>query len=335
MTGILDLEESRLRELITSRGAKRVLIQLPEGLKSEALGLASVIEEAGAVAIVSADPCYGACDLAISEAESLSADLIVHFGHSEFIKSENFPVIYFEARARIDVIKAVEDAVSLLEPWERIGLVTTVQHLDEIDEVTRMLSEAGKTVVVGDAGRMRYPGQIIGCDYTSAEAIKDEVEAFLFLGGGRFHPLGLAISVMKPAVVADPYQGRAYSIDVDAQRVIKRRWACISKARESKNFGVLIGLKPGQKDIETALRIKDLLVEDGKKATLLALNEISNNTLLQFPLLEAFVNTACPRISFDEFQKPVLMVKEALVMLGKLNWESLLNEGWFRRCHVI
>ena len=80
---IFDLEENRLRKEILRRGAKRVLLQLPEGLITEPPRLASIIEDAGALAIVSADPCYGACDLALSEADSLAADLLIHCGHTE------------------------------------------------------------------------------------------------------------------------------------------------------------------------------------------------------------------------------------------------------------
>ncbi len=329
MKDTFDLEENRLYNEIIRRGAKVVLIQLPEGLKTEASRLASIVEDAGALAIVSADPCYGACDLSLSDAEKLSADLIVHYGHTELIRSEKTAVVYFEARAKVDVRRVVDDALSILEPWRTVGLVTTVQHISRLDETREILNEAGKTVVIGDAGRMRYPGQITGCDYSNAQSIKNEVEVFLFLGGGRFHPLGLAISIMKPTIVADLYEGRAYSVDPEAQKIIKKRWVCISGAKEMGNFGVLIGLKPGQKDIETALKIKDLLVKDGKKVTLLALKEINNSVLLQFPQIEAFVNTACPRVSFDEFEKPVLTVKEALAVLGRLEWERLLSEGWF------
>ncbi|MEM2935699.1 MAG: diphthamide biosynthesis enzyme Dph2, partial [Candidatus Bathyarchaeia archaeon] len=66
-----NLEEERLRKEIISRGAKRVLLQLPEGLKAEGPRLAAMVEGTGALAIVSADPCYGACDLAILDAETL------------------------------------------------------------------------------------------------------------------------------------------------------------------------------------------------------------------------------------------------------------------------
>ena len=77
-----DLEEKRLKEEIKKRKPKIVLLQLPEGLKPDAPRLAAVVEEAGALPIVSSDPCYGACDLAVSEAKLLGADLIVHYGHT-------------------------------------------------------------------------------------------------------------------------------------------------------------------------------------------------------------------------------------------------------------
>jgi len=329
-TETFDLEEERLVDEIRRRGPKRVLMQLPEGLKGEGARLASIIERGGALPIISADPCYGACDLAIHEAESLSADLIVHYGHSEISRWGEPSVVYFEAKAKVDIRTIVNHALPLLKPWEKVGLVTTVQHIDKLEEVRRIFNDAGKAVAVGDAGRVKYPGQITGCDYSNAESVKDQVDAFLFIGGGRFHPLGLALNVRKPTVVADPYEGRAYSIEQEAEKLIRKRWACISMAKELKYFGVLIGLKVGQTDLETAVKIKDLLVKKGRKATLLAITEINNGALLQFPSLEAFVNTACPRVAFDEFQKPVLTMKEALVMLGELSWEDLLKEGWFR-----
>ena len=78
-----DFEEERIKEEITKLGAKRVLLQLPEGLKPEGPRLAKIIEKCGALPIISADPCYGACDVAVNEAESLGVDLVVHFGHSK------------------------------------------------------------------------------------------------------------------------------------------------------------------------------------------------------------------------------------------------------------
>jgi 2-(3-amino-3-carboxypropyl)histidine synthase len=327
-----DFEEERVKQEILKLKAKRVLVQLPEGLKPEAPRLAKIVEKFGALPIVSADPCYGACDLATAEAESLGADLIVHYGHSRLLKYERVPTIYVEARATVNVNDAVEKALPMLENWRKLGLTTTVQHVQTLDEVRDVLLRVGKTVVIGDAGRLNYPGQVIGCDYSNAKSVAKDVEAFLFIGGGRFHALGVALSTSRPTIVADPYEKRAYSIDKEAEQIIKQRWASIKEAKAAKDFAVLVGVKPGQNRLEEALNVKKKLEENGKTASLFAAGEICEEVLMEFPTVDAYVNTACPRVSLDDaarFKKPVLTVNEALVVVGDLSWEELCRKGLF------
>lgn len=327
-----DLEEKRLKKEIDKRKAKTVLLQLPEGLKAEGPRIATIIENAGAHAIVSADPCYGACDLVLLDAESLGADLIFHYGHSPQIIQERVATVYIDARAKICVRKTVKKAIPLFEPWNNIGLVTTVQHVHKLHETKELLIKAGKTVAIGDAGRVKYPGQVLGCDYSNAKSISKEVDAFLFVGGGRFHATGVAIATLKPTVVADPYEKRAYLIHDEVERILKQRWTSISEARKAEKFGVLIGLKTGQKKVKKSLKMKERILKSGREVTLFALREITPEALLQFPSIEAFVNTACPRLSLDDaqrFLKPILTFNETLVTLGEMKWEELCRRGWF------
>ena len=305
---------------------------MPEGLKPEATRLAKIIEKTGALPIISADPCYGACDLATAEAERLGIDLIVHFGHSKLMKHEQVPTVYVEARATVAVAEVLEKAVPLLSKYGKIGLATTVQHVQTLDEAREVLVRAGKTVVVGDTGRVNYSGQVIGCDYSNVRSVANGVDAFLFVGGGRFHALGIALSTSKPTVIADPYENRVYSINEEAQKVLKQRYACIEEAGHAKTFGVLIGLKLGQKRFEEALKIKEIAEKNGKAAFLFAVREISPEALMEFPSVDAYVNTACPRISLEapvKFPKPVLTVNEFMVVAGETSWETLLKNGLF------
>jgi 2-(3-amino-3-carboxypropyl)histidine synthase len=327
-----DFEEERVKQEILRLRAKRVLIQLPQGLKPEAPRIAKIIEKLGVLAIVSSDPCYGACDLATAEAESLGVDLIIHYGHSKLLKYENVPTLYVEVRATLNVDGVVEKALPMLERWQKIGLTTTVQHVQTLDEARETLLRAGKTVVIGDSGHLNYPGQVIGCDYSNAKSMAKDVDAFLFIGGGQFHALGVALSTSKPTVVADPYEKRVYSIDNEARKIINQRWASIEEAKKARVFAVLVGLKPGQKKLEEALGVKQKLEEKGKTACLFAAREITPEALMEFPSVDAFVNTACPRISLDDaskFQKPVLTINEALVVVEELSWEELCRKGLF------
>ena len=327
-----DFEEERIKREITKLEAKRVLIQLPEGLKPEGPRLARVVEKTGVLPIISADPCYGACDLPTAEAESLGVDLIIHYGHAKLLKYERVPTIYVEARATINVDDAIEKALILLEKWRKMGLATTVQHVQTLDNVKEILLHAGKTVAIGDAGNMNYPGQVIGCDYSNAKSIASDVEAFLFVGGGRFHALGVALSTSKPTIVADPYEKRAFSVDEEARKILRQRWASIEEAKKAKTFAVLVGLKPGQKRLEEALSIKEKLEKSGKKAHLFAIKSITPEALMNFPIVDAYVNTACPRLSLDDaskFRKPVLTINETFVVVGKISWEKLCVKGLF------
>ena len=327
-----DFEEQRIKQEILKLGAKRVLLQMPQGLKPRATAIAKTIEACGTVAVISADPCYGACDIAVSEAESLGADLIVHFGHAKMVKQSRIPTLYVEARANVSVDAAVVQALPLLNGYARVGLATSIQHLETLKQVEQILTGAGKTVLIGNAGKLEYAGQVIGCNYSNTKTIADQVDAFLFIGGGMFHALGITLGTSKPTIIADPFDNRAYSITDQAQRLLKQRFASIQEAANAKTFGILVGLKPGQKHLDSAFRVKALVEKNGREAFVLAGRELTPETLLEFPNIDAYVNTACPRISLDtpgKFQKPILTINEFMVVCGEDSWENMLKKGLF------
>ncbi len=327
-----DFEEEKIRQEILRLSAKRVLLQMPQGLKPYATQVAEAVSATGALPIISLDPCYGACDLAVCEAESLGADLVVHFGHSKMVPQTRVPTLYVETRATVDIDVAVQHAIALLGGYQKIGLVTSVQHLQTLNRAEELLAAAGKVVQVGDAGQLAYGGQVTGCNYSNAQAIATEVEAFLFVGGGIFHALGVALSSNKPTIIADPYDNRAYNIADEAQRILKQRFASIQQAKTAQTIGILVGLKLGQKHLDKAAEAKMAAERHGLAAFLLAGKEITPDALLEFPVFDAYVNTACPRISLDapgKFQKPMLTVREFMVVLGEESWENLVNAGLF------
>jgi 2-(3-amino-3-carboxypropyl)histidine synthase len=327
-----DFEEERIKKEIARLGAKRVLLQMPQGLKPEATKIAQIVEASGAVAIISSDPCYGACDIAFTEAEGLGADLVVHFGHAKMVKQDKIPAIYVETHAKIQIEAAIHQALPLLANYQNIGLTTSIQHIETLTQAKQLLVDAGKTVLIGDEAQLPHAGQVIGCNYSNATAIADQVDAFLFIGGGIFHALGIALGTSKQTYIADPYDNRAYSITDEAQKLLRQRFASIQEAKNAKVFGVLVGVKPGQKHLDSALKVKALAERHGKAAFILAGREITPESLMEFPSIDAYVNTACPRISLDapgKFQKPIVTVNEFMVVCGEVSWENMLKKGLF------
>ena len=330
-----DLEEDRLVAEITGRGARRLLVQLPDGLKNEGPRLARLIrEKTGAEVFVSASPAWGACDLSLDAASRLKADLLVHYGHNEFLRdaSNGIPVVYISAKGRHEIIPVVEKALPLLQ-GTRIGLATVVQHLHTLPETTRYLEAKGFRVQHPRRGPWAHEtGQVLGCDYFGLKRIEPEVDSFLVIGS-YFHALGASLSVQKPTILADPYDGTVRLLDQDRDRIIRQRYAMVEKARQANNFGIIVSTKPGQSNPTIALNIQHQLEENGKKAVILYADEVVPDKLLDFTDIDAFVDTACPRLALDDperFSKPIVTRDEIMVAIGASTWEQLLERGLVR-----
>ena len=77
---VYDLELEKVIEIIKKFKAKKVVIQLPDGLKPYATQIAKKIQNStGCNVLIWGGSCYGPCD--IPELGELEIDLLFHFGH--------------------------------------------------------------------------------------------------------------------------------------------------------------------------------------------------------------------------------------------------------------
>ena len=117
---------------------------------------------------------------------------------------------------------------------------------------------------------MKYPGQVLGCSYSAAKAL--DVDEYLFIGTGQFHPLGIALATGKRVVIADPVTGEVSEIDTDP--MLRRRFGAITRAGEAKRFAILVSKKPGQKRMDLARRLMRLGEARGLEMFLVYLDNI-------------------------------------------------------------
>ncbi|MGD0172650.1 MAG: diphthamide biosynthesis enzyme Dph2 [Halobacteriota archaeon] len=308
----MDFEIERIAELVEERKARVIRLQFPEGLKRYGPDVAKRIKrQIDVTVLLSGNPCYGACDLDY-DAE---ADLLVHFGHAEIPELAAQRVHFVEVRSDVDVIPVVNQALGLIK-GPRVGLVTNVQHVHTLGSVRRCLESAGLQSAIGSGdGRIKYPGQVLGCNFSSARAI--DVDEYLYIGGGVFHALGVALATGKQVIAADPFLHRT-SLP-DANLIVKQRYALITKALDARTFCVLAGTKTGQRRLDFALELAQQAIERGYDAYTVTINELTPWTLYQFPA-EAYVNTACPRVTIDDasrFKAPMLTPIEFEMVVGK------------------
>ena len=329
-----NLELDRVISTIKERKAERVLLQLPDGLRPIANELVKAIENAtGATVFLSGDSCYGACDIALTQARQLGVDIIVHYGHTPMVKHPEIPVIYVHASIDVDVDGLLEQVLPSLRQYSSIGLATTVQHVHQIAEIAEKLREKGIHVEVGKGtGKTPLDAQILGCSYMTVINIKDKVDAYLYIGGGRFHPTGIVMSTCKPVVTLNPYNGQVSLItEADLMDVAKRRMAAVTIAKSAHSFAVLVSSKPGQNNLDRAMELQKQLREKGKEAVIIYMDEIRAEHVNNYSEPEVLVNTACPRIAVDRItgiDRPMLTINETEVVLGLRRWEELWGDSY-------
>lgn len=323
--------------IVKERGYRRIALELPEGLRDRAVEIVEDIHsKVRCEVLVSCDPCYGACDINDEALAALGCDAIFHFGHTRLLAQSRIPVHYVEVEMPGDILELLKKGEHLL--GERVGLVTTAQHLNRLGKIREYLEVKGHRVYIGRAKGVLKPGQILGCSFAAARAVRDKVDVYAYIGGGDFHPLGIALATGKKTVAFDPETSTVRDMEEVKDKVLRQRFARIAKAREARKFGVVVGLKKGQRRLGLALRLKKKLEKEGMKAYLLALREVTPENLYPFRKLDALVSTACPRVAIDDagrFPIPILTPTELDVVLGIQSWEGYVFDEmpWSSRHH--
>lgn len=182
---------------------------------------------------------------------------------------------------------------------QTIGLATSVQFADRLDEIKNFLETNNKKVLIGE-GKQKYKGQILGCDVSAGNNIKGKVDAFLYIGDGRFHPLGLAMKTEKEVYTFNPKSNQFLKINEKKINEYKKNIQVKTmRYLSSDNIGILVSTKPGQNDMKSAQKLKKDLEKKGKKGYIFVFNTLNTNELENFPFVDFWVNTACPRIEED------------------------------------
>lgn len=190
--------------------------------------------------------------------------------------------LFIEAKSNIDFI----DALKKIKLEGRVGLVTTIQHLHKLKDVQKIIPNS----VLG--------GQILGCDVSAAVKIKDKVDSFLYIGSGEFHPMEVALETGKEVTAFNPFTEKMSKItkkDIEVMRKkIKGKYL---KFLAAEKIGILVSTKPGQHHIKKALELQKKLK---KPSYFFIFNTLTEKELENFPDIDVFVNTACPRIDFKK-----------------------------------
>jgi len=190
-----------------------------------------------------------------------------------------------------------------------VCLLANSQFLNQMAEMKAQLEKAGKKVILHKARHTTVEGQVLGC---STEVI--DAPAFLFIGEGLFHPQAIAYANNAPVYTYDPVSDKTGMIDrseIEARK--KKREAGIKTFYHSSKVGVLVSTKSGQKDLIALQKLREEYPD--KQFYAFLGNTIDLQSLENFPFVQVWLNTACPRIGYDDIDKtskPLINAEDVL-----------------------
>lgn len=279
---------------------RTVGLQMPDGLIAWAPPIAAIIEKYTlATAIIFGDTNFGACCVDDITAKRLNVDLLVHFGHSCLVPTDQkcaTRVIYVKVEITIDRKHLLETIEKLFfdeksehylgEGEKEFALLSTVQFASSLAKVrdglkgygrclqgngarerrVKMKAESkerfGKTIVQSPAEKPLTKGETLGC---TAAHIPSHVKYVLFVCDGRFH---LEASMMKnPQCVFflyNPYSKEVSLERYDFKRMIAmRQEACLKVEQAICEAEALDAVEESLDDTDGVIRnVVDQVVEE-------------------------------------------------------------------------
>lgn len=215
---------------IRKHGAKRVALQLPEGLQIFATLLSKTFERfCGCQIVILGDVTYGACCVDDYTARALDCDFMIHYGHSCLVPVTRTSVktlyVFVEIVIDVDHVEALIkkylilkeigndeienlglETVENIRNMKNIVLVSTVQFISTVHVVKQRLTSLCNSLNVQlsiPQSRPLSSGEVLGC---TAPQLAANVDGILYIGDGRFH--------LEAIMIANPRLQGSYFLPI-------------------------------------------------------------------------------------------------------------------------
>lgn len=198
------------------------------------------------------------------------------------------------------------------EKIKSLDLFASVQFSD-LENFIKELKNMKIKVNLTKAKRTDKPLQILGCD-CYPNSFKDNIKSdiILYVGDGLFHPKALILAAKNPITIFDPISDNVKVLtkkDMQKELMIKKR--NLMKYLNSEKIGILVTIKPGQQYFSAAKKLKEKLEKDGKKAYIFIDDNLDPRNYENYPFIDCWINTACPRIGTDD----IVNIPQAMINL--------------------
>lgn len=311
---------------IRQTNAKRVALQMPEGLLMFAITICDIIEKfTDADTVIMGDVTYGACCIDDYAGRALGVDFLVHYGHSCLIpvdQTVGITALYIFVDIKIDILHFIDTVKYNFDVNTKLGFVSTIQFVTTLHASANELRKDGYTIKIPQSKPLS-PGEILGC----TSPVITDVDALIYLGDGRFHLESAMIA--NPELKAfryDPYEKKMTQEFYDHKKMTQTRDEAMDKAGLASRFGLILGTLGRQGSTKVLNNFQEKLESSSRESVVVLLSEIFPSKLSLFANIGAWIQVACPRLSIDwgsSFPQPLLTPYEGAVVLGQIEKKQM------------
>ncbi len=191
-------------------------------------------------------------------------------------------LLYIPTIQRNIDIKLKKEQISKLP--KKLFLVYSIQY--------KQLAESIKEQLKRNNIKVEKFQQVLGCSKISN---KNNLP-ILLISTGKFHAQNLFFQTPILYTLENDKIVQIPKKDIEAQRT-KRKTALLKFLKADK-IGILVSTKPGQENLNKAIKLKKQLEKQNKEIYIFISNNIDISQFENFPI-DSWVNTACPGLSMD------------------------------------
>ncbi|MFA5173729.1 MAG: diphthamide synthesis protein [Candidatus Pacearchaeota archaeon] len=132
--------------------------------------------------------------------------------------------------------------------------------------------------------------QVLGCSKLKTHL------PILLVGTGRFHATNLYLQ--SPIIYVLEGNKIIQIPESEINKLKAKRKTAFIKFLSAESIGILVSTKPGQENLNKAIKLKQKLIKQGKSTHIFVSNNIDTSQFENFNI-NSWINTACPGLAND------------------------------------
>ncbi|MFA4952939.1 MAG: diphthamide synthesis protein [Candidatus Pacearchaeota archaeon] len=192
-------------------------------------------------------------------------------------------ILFIPTKSKLKLNKSNILGISKKLP-KNIAIAYSVQYEEIAKEIKEIFSKSHNITKFT---------QILGC---SKPQVPKNTQAILLISDGKFHAVSLRLETRLPIYLLDNNNLIQIS-EQEIQNLEKKRKSSYLKFLNANKIGILVSTKPGQENLKKAIQFKNQ--QKTKNSYLFIGNEINSSEFENFPQIQSWVNTACPRLDMN------------------------------------